>query len=481
MVSAGPASSDARPLKLCPSCGRTTDAESNRCPHCLADVTHSAVLGVAAAEQHAEADRVDDARRARRRRRSSQREIWIRRAIVGAVLAAVAWWGYSTFIYEPPPVPIASSPAIGLATAPEAWPIEGGNAGGTRAAQAPSAIGGTAAWSVDLGGAMKTAMVTNGQHLFIASDSNEIVALDVASGRQLWAQPLQNAPYSAPTVAGDLLYVALLQGKVIAFHVGTGEVAWEGPSVVGTFPSSPIVADGVVYAFGTHGVFGFDALTGERLMGVEHESTWATITPVIDGPYVSAAGGSDVKVINRVSGLQSYFLEFARSEPYSVIADNGEVFAVYRGTASAFDVTSRRPWWERFRAAWSQAWIIGWAPSPTAPPTIWFGGDAPRESLPAVLAEDRLLIAGRAGELVALSRATGETLWSTTTAPVVAPPLLAADGLLLAHRNSLSLVDPTTGDTILERPFPDLVLTRIMVTAHGLFIGAADGTVRLLR
>lgn len=481
MVSAGPASSDARPLKLCPSCGRTTDAESNRCPHCLADVTQSAVLGVAAAEQHAEADRVDDAQRAQRRRRRSQREIWIRRGIVGAVLAYVAWWGYSTFIYEPPPVPIASSPAIALATAPEAWPIEGGNLGGTRAAQAPSTIGGTAAWTVDLGGAMKTAMITDGDRLFVASDTNEIVALDVATGDQLWAQPLQNAPYSAPTVAGDLLYVALLQGKVIAFNVVTGEVAWEGPNSVGTFPSSPIVADGIVYVFGTHGVFGFDALTSERLMAVEHESTWATITPVIDGPYVSAAGGSDVKVVNRESGLQSYFLEFARSEPYSLIAADGEVFAIYRGTASAFDVTSQRPWWERFRAAWSQAWVIGWAPPPTAPPTIWFGGDAPRESLPAVLGEDRILIAGRAGELVALSRATGETLWSTTTAVAVAPPVLATDGLLLAHRNGLSLVDPATGDTILERPLPDVVLTRIMVTTHGLFIGAADGTVRLLQ
>lgn len=481
MVSARVNDSDARTMKLCPSCGRASDIDQIRCPHCLADMTRAKAMEAGAAELAVEADRKDDEFRARRRRRRTQREIWTRRVLLASIVALIGWWVYSNFIYTPPPVAIASNPGIAVVASPQSWPVEGGTPQGTRVIAAPSFVDGSPAWSVDMGVAVKTALVTDGALLYVTTVDNRIVALDVATGEERWTARLQNAPYAAPAVAGDRLYVALLRGGLAAYSTVDGSEIWEVDSPGGNFQASPSVMDGVVYTFGTQGIWGFDAITGDLLLESPHKNTWAITAPVITGDYFVAASGREVRVINRHSGLQSFFLEFARSTPMSIVVDGTEAFAIYRGTASAFDVTESRPWWEPFRAAWSQAWIIGWAPPTTPPPTIWAAADAPRESLPAVLVDGRLLLAGKAGELMALDRATGNTLWETTTPFVVAPPVMTEDGLLLRHRDHFSLVDPASGDIVREHATPGELLSRFTVTSQGLFVVTETGTVSLRR
>jgi outer membrane protein assembly factor BamB len=481
MVGARVSQSDAREMKLCPRCGRASDIDQIRCPHCLADMTQATAIGAEDAELAVEADRKDDEFRARRRRRRTQREIWTRRVIAVSIVALIGWWVYSNFIYTPPPVPIASNPAIAVVASPQSWPVEGGTPQGTRVIAAPSFVDGSPAWSVDMRVAVKTALVSDGTLLYVTTVDNRIVALDIATGEERWTARLQNAPYAAPAVAGDRLYVALLRGGLAAYSTVDGSEIWEVDSPRGNFQASPVVLNGVVYTFGTQGIWGFDAITGKLLLESPHGNTWAITAPVVTGDYLLAATGREVRVINRKSGLQSYFLEFARSTPMSIVVDGTEAFAVYRNTASAFHVTESRPWWEPFRAAWSQAWIIGWAPPTTPPPTIWAAGAAPRESLPAVLDDGRLLIAGKRGELMALDRATGSTLWETSTPFVVAPPVMTQDGLLLMHRDHFSLVDPATGDTVREQATPGELLSRFMVTSQGLVVVTETGTVALRR
>lgn len=486
MVSTGPASTDSRPLKLCPNCGRTSDAAENRCTHCLADVTQARILGTEDAERHAEADRVDDARREKRRRRLTQRELWTRRILLGAVVALIGWWVYRNFIYEPPPIPAASDPSIAQPAAGEAWAGVHGDAAGTRRTSAPSHIDGAEAWRFDLraGGtpstSVKTAMVSDGERLYVTTTDNRIVALDATTGALAWERRLQNAPYSAPTVAGGRLYVALLQGALEALDATTGESLWLTNATKGTFQSSPVVADGVAYVFGTQGAFGFDAVTGERIWALEHRSTWATVTAIVEGPYLVGAGGRDAKVYHRERGVQTYFLEFARSEPNAILADRGEVFAMYRGSSSAFRIDEQRPWWEVWRAAWTQAWIIGWAPSPTPPPTLWAAGATPYEVAGAAMGEDRVFVAGREGELVAIARDSGAEAWETRTLVATTGPVVASDGLLLTHREALTLVDPADGREIRRRMFETPVL-QSTVTAAGTYLALLDGTVVMLR
>jgi hypothetical protein len=94
---------------------------------------------------------------------------------------------------------------------------------------------------------------------------------------------------------------------------------------------------------------------------------------------------------------------------------------------------------------------------------------------------DQLVVAGAGGELRGYARESGELLWSAYLGPLVGPPVLTADGLLLLQDDALVLIDATDGSELGRRSFPAGGLRDAIVTSHGTYLVEENGTLTALR
>ena len=467
--------------KRCRTCGRATESWRNRCNHCLNDIADVPVLPADEAEVLLEHDRVITEER--ERRYAKRRRVWrrIRYALLAVALVAFAWWFYSTWIYEPPPVPLPTSTARSIVASPDSWPIAGGDLGQTRATTASAHLDSEVAWTTELGSPTFTSMVADAERVYLALRDGRIVAVDAASGELLWERQLQNPPFAAPTVADDRLYIAQRQGVMDVVDARTGELIYQTEETSTSFGTSPIVFNGIVYLFGTGEIVGFDAETGERLWLRDINTQWLFVTPVAFENFIAVATGDQTLVFDRLQGIQTYFYDYARAQPYSIIFDDGVVYSLSSRLGVAMDIDSARPWWEGMRAVWTQFWIWGMAPLPTPPPAVWSTARPPGAAWPAALSDEALLLASVEGNLSSLSRADGNVIWERRDAgAVTAPPTLTADGWLLTQPDGLTLVNPADGAEI-ERRDLGVPLKDTVVTNHGVYVTTEDGRLLGLR
>lgn len=84
----------------------------------------------------------------------------------------------------------------------------------------------------------------------VLQGSGEMVALDLATGRQLWATKLPQMPLGGATVAGDLVFTTTLTGEVIALSRVSGSVAWTSNLPAGSNSTLAIVGGTVIAGAG---------------------------------------------------------------------------------------------------------------------------------------------------------------------------------------------------------------------------------------
>jgi outer membrane protein assembly factor BamB len=71
--------------------------------------------------------------------------------------------------------------------------------------------------------------------------SGEMVALDLASGKQLWATPLPNMTLGGATVSNDLVFTCTFNGEVFALSRKDGSILWKSKLPAGC-NSTPAIA-----------------------------------------------------------------------------------------------------------------------------------------------------------------------------------------------------------------------------------------------
>ena len=455
-----------------------------RCYECWNDVAAVPVLEADAASIALARQTQIDTRRDAKRASQSRRLRQIRLATFAILAVAVSCFGYRTFIYQPPPVPLGVERNLQLATGPDLWGIDAGDVRGTRSTTATTALGdgSSLAWQRDLGAAPVAPPIASADRVFAALHDGRIVALDAASGASVWTYQLPNEPVAAPTLAGDRLYVPQIAGRLLVLDATTGAPVVESPAATTAFTTSPLVADGIAYIFGTGQLLAFDATTGKQLWLERIDSNWAFVTPVLSGRYIAVATGDRTLIFDRLAGRQTYYYEFERAQPFSIVVADDTIYTLSSRFGAAIDIESRRPWWESGRKYWNQLWIWGMASAPPPPPSDWVTSRPSRDGFPAAVAPDRLLVTGAGGDLRAISRADGSPLWQVRTAEIAGAPTLAADGLLVVHAHSLGLYDPANGQIMRERALPgEAALDSAIVTSHGTYALAQDGHLFALR
>lgn len=476
-----PAEASSVQYKLCPRCGYATPSDRDRCQHCLRDIARAQLLEPEAAERRLARQATIAAERAEAKARYRRRVLYLRSAAVILLVGLISWWTYKTFIYEPPPVPLPSSTERSVVSTADIWPTTGGDLTGRRSTSAAPQLEGDAVWDTSLGVALATGMVADSERLYLTLSDDRIVALNIEDGSVAWEYQLHVVPFAAPTIAGDRLYVPLRVGQLVALDVETGEEIFASLTQGTRFGTSPLIDDGVAYVFGIGALFGFDAETGELLWRTEIDSPWGFVNPVLDDNFVATATGNRSLVFDRVTGHESYFYEFELSHPYAIVLSDTDVYTFSSRFGTAYEVESRRPWWEGIRAVWSQFWIWGVAPEVPLRPALWVDSNPPRDGYPAAVTDELLLLGGPSGDLVAISRVDGSEVWRTARSRIAGPPLVTASGLLVVHIDRVAIYEIETGALIMERLFENERLHDVVVTTAGTFVVNEDGVIRAYR
>lgn len=142
--------------------------------------------------------------------------------------------------------------------------LEPGEAVGVRARD------GKELWRRPLPGRSETSPVVFGEKVIVGSESGDVFALDVATGKVEWQVSTAGNVKGGLALDEGILYGANYSGEVFAIRASSGEFVWRSSTQGGSFSrggpvySTPAVAFGRVYLGSIDGrVYSFDADTGE--------------------------------------------------------------------------------------------------------------------------------------------------------------------------------------------------------------------------
>ena len=389
------------------------------------------------------------------------------------------------FRYLKPPAAIETptSDARSVTVGPNVWAAGGGDEAATRTTSAVPPLDGKSLWETDLEARIVTPLVSDGAAIFVALEDSRVLALSAADGHELWSVAVPGQLDHPPTIAGDTLYAGTRAGHVVALHATTGALRWSFDTGK-IAASSPIVVNGVVWAGAQGEVVALDAETGGLLGQGELGNLFALSPPVLgEGIVVVATRRGTVQrgawfarqpgivIVDRRTAAIRFHAPLA--DVRHVGAGRGAVVAVSGGAMVAFDPRSRSPWWEGLRSVWAQFRAWGLGPSPPGPPFLW----AQRltcDPLAPVVHLGQLVLACSEGVVRGYDLADGAVRWEHETPPVVAPPVMAATGLLVLHADAIRVLDPASG---LQRSVHPLGLsdaTDFLITSDRLYVVAAS-------
>ena len=278
--------------------------------------------------------------------------------------------------------------------------------------------------------------------LYAATGRGELVALDLASGKQRWRQPLGAAARAAGTIAERMIFVPTLDDRMVAFAADDGHRLWSyqannvGTSVLGL--PSPAYADGIVVGgFGSGDLVALRAASGS-VAWTDSLASGAGRTSIADLPSV-------------------------RGRPVIV---NGQVYATSLGELTvALDLRTGRRIWERDFGSYESPYLAG----------DWL----------FMVSDDQLA--------ACVSRLDGKVAWATQLPrwnneekqrdPIVwHGPVLAGDRLLFAGSNTQAMaVSPYTGKILGTQELGDKGALAPVVAGGTAYFVSDDGSLVALR
>lgn len=280
-----------------------------------------------------------------------------------------------------------------------------------------SIAGGKKIWSVLLPqkgaarriGSIGTGLALDGDTLFAALGTGEVVALDAGNGTEVWRISLNSPVRSAPTVYGGRIFVITADNKLTALAQDDGRTLWqhyaffESLSLMGK--AAPAIDKGVgVAAFASGDIIAFRPENGSII-------------------WTESLGAS------RLSGNGAEINDI-RARP--VIADDRVFVVSYGGVLSSLDLKNGAVIWEREIGGVNQPWLAG----------------------------EVLYVLSSYEELIALDASSGKILWVNRLAQWQDPekkkdklewtgPVMAGSRLILVNSEGKAIaVAPQTGTII---------------------------------
>jgi outer membrane protein assembly factor BamB len=269
------------------------------------------------------------------------------------------------------------------------------------------------------------------ERVFVAG-SDEIRALDSATGRILWRQAIEARLSGGPGSDGKRVIVGGLDGEVIAFDANDGEELWR-TTVSSEVLATPTFAEDIVVICSNDGrIYGLDASSGKQ--------TWLMDRDV---PLLSLRGSASALYDNGTIYVPS---------------DSGKVFALNAKTGAMI---------------WEQPVNVSNGRNEIERVADIDGG--------SVISNGDLFVAGYNGQTSAVTASNGSTLWTYQGSSVVG---LTADARNVYLTNSASEVialDRRSGAELWKQSsLLNRYLTRPTVVRESLIVGDFEGYLHAL-
>ena len=219
-------------------------------------------------------------------------------------------------------------------------------------------------WSVGVGngqgkGLYRLRPVIDGNRIYAAGNSGDVLALDRESGKRLWRVELERSLSGGVGLGDNMLLVGTSEGKVVALSREDGSELWVG-TVTGEVLSAPQTDGDVVVVQSYDGrLHGLDAADGSVLWSYDSNVPVLTLrgtsTPLIFERFAIAAfGNGRVVALDVDTGAVRWEARVAiaqgRSEIDRIVDIDGDMLQVsnvlwavsYQGRLAAMDITSGR-------------------------------------------------------------------------------------------------------------------------------------------
>jgi len=278
-------------------------------------------------------------------------------------------------------------------------------------------------WSANLGGGegklwLRQHPALDGNRIFAVNDKGEVLALDAGSGKQIWAadavdvqakgsklkfwkrEASEAGLSGSPGVGNGLVVVGGRNGEVVAFNIDTGEKRWS-VKVSSEVLSAPLVlANRVIVRSNDGRVFGLDPADGSRKWvfdrGLPALSVRGNASPVganglayigyDDGTLVALRDEDGLRVWEQVIAEPDGRTELDRMADIDgeIVIDGDQLYAVsYHDKVMALSASNGQPLWTHDVGSYAGL----------------------------ALAADKVLVTDKTGNIWALDRATGNSLW----------------------------------------------------------------------
>ncbi|CAE6897315.1 Outer membrane protein assembly factor BamB [Pseudomonas marincola] len=203
-----------------------------------------------------------------------------------------------------------------------------------------------------------------GQRIFAADVSGEVVALDRTSGDEVWEADL-DVPISGAVGAGyGLVLIGTLKGEVIALDSDTGEERWRSRVSSEVLAAPATNGQLVLVQTSDDTLTAFDAYTGSHMWTFNNTPAVLTLrgssSPLLtDRLAIAALSSGKVIALDAQRGIpvweQAVAIPQGRSELERVVdidggllLSGGKLYVVsYQGRVAALDVDSGRVLWQR--------------------------------------------------------------------------------------------------------------------------------------
>jgi outer membrane protein assembly factor BamB len=214
------------------------------------------------------------------------------------------------------------------------------------------------AWTANVGGAVQSHLVRDGDALYVTTMGNDLVVLDAATGKERWRFAAGDSIFSTPVVAGGTVYFGSADHLVYAVDTQTHQVKWKSKTGGAVF-AGPAVAKGVVCVGSVdQSIYGFDAATGEVRWTVKGQGMYQSNTATDGERFFVGGWDNGMRAIDAATGklawearvghdkngrIQFYYAP-AISSP---AVGGGKVFVTSNdGILHAFDARSGKIAWE---------------------------------------------------------------------------------------------------------------------------------------
>jgi outer membrane protein assembly factor BamB len=287
-------------------------------------------------------------------------------------------------------------------------------------------------------------LAAEGNRVYAAGHSGDVIALDVATGHSVWRTKTKAAISGGPGVGGDLIAVGSSGGEVIALNTADGKIRWR-VRLNGEILAAPAITERVVAVRTVDGKLrGLSPKDGHELWAQEQPvprlSLRGTSYPVIVGD-LALCGFDNGKVIavNMNDGTMQWESTIApphgRTElerlvdvDSAVRVSGQDVYAVgFQGRVAMLALDTGQIWWSHDASSYRG---LG-------------------------LDDDALFIATADGDVVALRRRTGAEIWrQKALAHRGLSAVVATDNAVVVadYQGNVHWLDKATGELAARAP-----------------------------